>query len=172
MVDLVYSRDGMNGTSEVNVHQCQAFSRWRYSIFNLDIFPALQAKLQYASSTFQAPVILSQYRTPPPSPKVPPSWISHHGQRSHLSLQMGDPNRRRRCLRPSLHVRCQRRHTSGDLRPSIRSQGDRRQRRHPFPDPLAAEIHHLRRPHQTQEHLDYHRQQGFADGQLDVEGAA
>ena len=69
--------------------------------------------------------------------------FSSHGQRPRRRLPLRRPPSHWLLSRPSLHLRRQGRFPSRDIRPVVRSEGRRRERRHTLPHSLAAKEHHL-----------------------------
>lgn len=128
----------------------------------------MTAPLHFPSINASPPLFALGLAPPPPQF----AHISHHGRPPKLALPLGHPRRHRRQLHSIVHLRCQGRDTGRHLRPSVWCQGGCRQRGHTFPDSVAAKSNCVRCAHAAKEHFNDDRQQGFADGDADAEGAA
>jgi hypothetical protein len=117
---------------------------------------------------------LSSFSPSPPNSQ-PPAFSPHlsprqHGECPRRDIPVGNPRRHRRSLHPELHLRCQGWHTRSYFRPPIRREGRCLERGHTFSHSMVTKSNHLRCTDEAAEHIYHNRKQGFADGELDVEG--
>lgn len=108
----------------------------------------------------------------PPPHHTNASQPAHHGRDTYLTLPLGRSCCHRRQRGAELPLRRQRRNPRRHLRPSVRSQGKRRQRGHTFLGPMAATGNCLRCQDEAEEYQHNDGIQRFADGHTYAEGVA